>query len=82
MDAPRAKRDQKDTVSSCLFRSSFQNNRTTAFIMGLDIEVENAINATFVLIAGFLCFLLQAGFGLLEAGSVREKVSSAADMMD
>jgi len=41
--------------------------------MALDIEVETAINAVFVLICGFLCFLLQAGFGLLEVGSVREK---------
>lgn len=42
--------------------------------MALDAEVEGSINASFVLIAGFLCFLLQAGFGLLEVGSVREKV--------
>jgi hypothetical protein len=40
----------------------------------MDTETETAINLTFVLIAGFLCFLLQAGFGLLEVGSVREKV--------
>jgi hypothetical protein len=42
--------------------------------MALDTETETSINALFVLIAGFLCFLLQAGFGMLEVGSVREKV--------
>ncbi|KAL7564742.1 hypothetical protein ACA910_010153 [Epithemia clementina (nom. ined.)] len=36
-------------------------------------ELTNVINLGFVLICGFLCFLLQAGFGLLEVGSVRRK---------
>lgn len=38
-----------------------------------DPELANVINMLFVLICGFLCFLLQAGFGLLEVGGVREK---------
>ncbi|KAL3910217.1 MAG: hypothetical protein SGILL_007779 [Bacillariaceae sp.] len=41
--------------------------------MTLDQEVADAIDMAFVLICGFLCFLLQAGFGLLEVGSVRKK---------
>ena len=41
--------------------------------MSLDPEVASAIDMAFVLICGFLCFLLQAGFGLLEVGSVRAK---------
>jgi hypothetical protein len=40
----------------------------------MDTETKTTINLTFVLLAGFLCFLLQASFGLLEVGSVREKV--------
>ncbi|KAL7568902.1 hypothetical protein ACA910_015549 [Epithemia clementina (nom. ined.)] len=36
-------------------------------------ELTNVINLGFVLICGFLCFLLQSGFGLLEVGSVRRK---------
>jgi len=38
-----------------------------------DEELTATINGLWVLIAGVLCFLLQAGFGLLEAGSVRAK---------
>jgi ammonia channel protein AmtB len=41
--------------------------------MTLDPEVASAIDMAFVLLCGFLCFLLQAGFGLLEVGSVRIK---------
>lgn len=38
-----------------------------------DEELQNVINMGFVMICGFLCFLLQAGFGLLEVGGVRQK---------
>lgn len=38
-----------------------------------DEELVFVIDYTFVLICGFLCFLLQAGFGLLEVGGVRAK---------
>jgi Amt family ammonium transporter len=38
-----------------------------------DAELAYVIDYTFVLICGFLCFLLQAGFGLLEVGGVRAK---------
>jgi ammonium transporter, Amt family len=41
--------------------------------MALDPEVEAAINALWVLVAGIFCFFLQAGFGLLEVGSGRSK---------
>jgi Amt family ammonium transporter len=41
--------------------------------MALDDEVIAALNAVWVLTAGIFCFFLAAGFGLLEAGSVREK---------
>lgn len=41
--------------------------------MALDDEVAVALDMAFVLLCGFLCFLLQAGFGLLEVGSVRVK---------
>jgi ammonium transporter, Amt family len=41
--------------------------------MVLDDEVIAAINHVWVLTAGIFCFFLQAGFGLLEVGSVREK---------
>ncbi len=41
--------------------------------MVLDDEVAAALDMAFVLLCGFLCFLLQAGFGLLEVGSVRVK---------
>ena len=36
-------------------------------------ELQDAINTFWVLIGGICCFLLQAGFGLLEVGSVRAK---------
>eukprot|EP00549_Striatella_unipunctata_P007703 CAMPEP_0118701394 /NCGR_PEP_ID=MMETSP0800-20121206/17226_1 /TAXON_ID=210618 ORGANISM="Striatella unipunctata, Strain CCMP2910" /NCGR_SAMPLE_ID=MMETSP0800 /ASSEMBLY_ACC=CAM_ASM_000638 /LENGTH=460 /DNA_ID=CAMNT_0006602309 /DNA_START=45 /DNA_END=1427 /DNA_ORIENTATION=- len=36
-------------------------------------ENSNSIDLFFVLTMGILCFLLQAGFGLLEVGSVRAK---------
>ena len=38
-----------------------------------DEEFEAAINGVWILVAGILCFLLQAGFGLLEVGSIRAK---------
>ena len=38
-----------------------------------DPDVQAAINAVWVIVAGIFCFFLQAGFGLLEAGSVRAK---------
>ena len=41
--------------------------------MTLDPEVVHIINSLWVFVAATLCFLLQAGFGLLEAGSVRSK---------
>lgn len=41
--------------------------------MALDPEIAEIINACWVFLAGCCCFLLQAGFGLLEVGSVRAK---------
>ena len=41
--------------------------------MALDDDVIAAINQLWVLVAAIFCFMLQAGFGLLEVGSVREK---------
>lgn len=41
--------------------------------MAIDQEVADAINLLWIFVAGIMCFLLQAGFGLLEAGSVRAK---------
>ena len=41
--------------------------------MVLDDETKAAINYLWVLVAGIFCFFLAAGFGLLEAGSIREK---------
>lgn len=45
--------------------------------MAIDPEVAEAINLSWIFVAGVICFLLQAGFGLLEAGSVRAKVREA-----
>uniref|UniRef100_A0A7S1D705 Ammonium transporter n=1 Tax=Cyclophora tenuis TaxID=216820 RepID=A0A7S1D705_CYCTE len=39
----------------------------------IDADIEAAINGLWILTAAILCFLLQAGFGLYEVGSVREK---------
>ena len=36
-------------------------------------EFAAAINGVWMFVAGILCFLLQAGFGLLEVGSIRAK---------
>lgn len=47
-----------------------------ATIVTLQAELENlktSIDLFFVLVMGIICFLLQAGFGLLEVGSIREK---------
>ena len=41
--------------------------------MVLDDETKAAINYLWVLVASIFCFFLAAGFGLLEAGSIREK---------
>lgn len=38
-----------------------------------DPKLATVVNMGFVLICGFPCFLLQFGFGFLEAGSIREK---------
>ena len=38
-----------------------------------DEEIVAAINVLWVFIADAMCFLLQAGFGLLEVGSMRAK---------
>ena len=38
-----------------------------------DEEIVATINGVWLFIAGMLCFLLQAGFGLLEVGSIRAK---------
>jgi ammonia channel protein AmtB len=46
--------------------------------MAIDPEIEqyinDAVNGLWVFVAGIICFLLQAGFGLLEVGNVRAKV--------
>jgi Amt family ammonium transporter len=36
-------------------------------------DLTTSIDVFFVLIMGIICFLLQAGFGLLEVGSIRAK---------
>ena len=41
--------------------------------MVLDDETKAAINYLWVLVASIFCFFLAAGFGLFEAGSIREK---------
>jgi ammonia channel protein AmtB len=49
---------------------------TDATIATLQAELEDlktSIDVFFVLIMGIICFLLQAGFGLLEVGSIRAK---------
>ena len=38
-----------------------------------DPDAVSAINALWIVVAGIFCFQLQAGFGLLEVGSVRAK---------
>lgn len=53
--------------------------------MAIDPEVAEAVNLLWILVAGIICFLLQAGFGLLEAGAVRAKNSQnimIKNMMD
>ena len=48
----------------------------TAQISDLQSQVEEAntsIDLFFVLTMGIVCFMLQAGFGLLEVGSIRAK---------
>ena len=50
----------------------------TAKIAELEATVADlfaSVDIFFVLIMGIICFLLQAGFGLLEAGSIRAKNS-------
>uniref|UniRef100_A0A7S3EK75 Ammonium transporter n=1 Tax=Rhodosorus marinus TaxID=101924 RepID=A0A7S3EK75_9RHOD len=39
----------------------------------LTFTTANAVNVVFVLLSGFLVFLMQGGFAMLEAGSVRTK---------
>ena len=36
-------------------------------------DLTTSIDVFFVLVMGIICFLLQAGFGLLEVGSIRAK---------
>jgi Amt family ammonium transporter len=38
-----------------------------------DEDIVAAVNGMWILIAGVLCFMMQAGFGLLEVGMVRSK---------
>jgi Amt family ammonium transporter len=38
-----------------------------------DEDIVAAVNGVWILVAGLLCFLMQAGFGLLEVGMVRSK---------
>ena len=48
-------------------------------------ETNQSIDLFFVLTMGIVCFLMQAGFGLLEAGSIRAKNASnimLKNMMD
>ncbi len=52
--------------------TSVRTSRTFS-TMVLDDETKAAINYLWVLVAGIFCFFLAAGFGLLEAGSIREK---------
>jgi len=42
-------------------------------------DLTTSIDVFFVLVMGIICFLLQAGFGLLEVGSIRAK--NAQDIM-
>jgi ammonium transporter, Amt family len=36
-------------------------------------DMQTSIDLFFVLVMGIICFMLQAGFGLLEVGSIRAK---------
>ena len=36
-------------------------------------DLYHSVDLCFVLVMGIICFLLQAGFGLLEAGCIRAK---------
>ena len=45
----------------------------TAFAQDGDSEMVSAVDTVWVLIAAFLVFFMQAGFGFLEAGFVRSK---------
>eukprot|EP00418_Pyrodinium_bahamense_P046494 CAMPEP_0179197776 /NCGR_PEP_ID=MMETSP0796-20121207/98358_1 /TAXON_ID=73915 /ORGANISM="Pyrodinium bahamense, Strain pbaha01" /LENGTH=145 /DNA_ID=CAMNT_0020902205 /DNA_START=63 /DNA_END=496 /DNA_ORIENTATION=+ len=36
-------------------------------------ELDTSVDTTWILVAGLICFFLQAGFGMLEAGAVRAK---------
>ena len=44
-----------------------------AELEGMVAELSTSIDVFFVLVMGVICFLLQAGFGLLEVGSIRAK---------
>jgi Amt family ammonium transporter len=46
--------------------------------MAIDPEVAEAINLLWILVAGIICFFLQAGFGLLEVGAIRAKNAQSA----
>ena len=46
---------------------------TIAELQATIAELQNSIDVFFVLVMGVICFLLQAGFGLLESGMVRAK---------
>ena len=39
----------------------------------MDEDIAEAINGLWVFVSGVLVFLMQAGFGLLEVGSIRAK---------
>jgi Amt family ammonium transporter len=45
----------------------------SVFAQDSDVEVVSAIDTVWVLVAAFLVFFMQAGFGFLEAGFVRSK---------
>merc|ERR1719440_2322921 len=35
--------------------------------------LQTSVDTTWIMAAGLICFFLQAGFGMLEAGAIREK---------
>lgn len=48
-------------------------NQTMADLQAALDDLTVSLDLLFVLVMGVICFLLQAGFGLLEVGSIRAK---------
>lgn len=61
-----------DLVDYVLLAETVAN--LTETVATMHAELDTSIDSTWILAAGLICFFMQAGFGMLEAGRSAQKI--------